>query len=56
MIKKIGHVGLAVRSIEEVAKFFEEVFGAKLNPDYVGEMPEFTSRMVMVGENAFELP
>lgn len=55
MIRKIGHVGLAVRSIDEVARFWEEAFGAKLNPDYAIETPEFLSRMVRVGENSFEL-
>lgn len=55
MIQKIHHVGLAVRSIEEVATFLEEVFGAKLQPGPGLETKEFLSRMVKVGENNFEL-
>jgi len=55
MIQKIHHVGLAVRSISEVATFLEEVFGAKLVPGYALETREFLSRMVDVGENRFEL-
>lgn len=55
MINKIHHVGLAVRSADVMAKFLEEVFGAKLIPNYSLETPEFLSRMVQVGENAFEL-
>ena len=30
MIEKVHHVGLAVQSIDTVAAFWEEVFGAKL--------------------------
>lgn len=55
MINKIHHVGLAVRSADVMAKFLEEVFGAKLIPNYSLETPEFLSRMVQLGENAFEL-
>ena len=55
MIQRIHHVGLAVRSIDTVAAFLEEVFGAKLDPDYALETNEFLSRMVRVGENHFEL-
>jgi methylmalonyl-CoA epimerase len=55
MIEKIHHVGLAVRNIEVVAAFLEEVFGAKLMPNYALETGEFFSRMVKAGENQFEL-
>ena len=55
MIQKIHHVGLAVRNIEEVAAFLEEVFGAKLEPGPGLETGEFLSRMVKVGQNQFEL-
>ena len=55
MIQKIHHVGLAVRNIEAVAAFFEEVFGAKLESDYALETNDFLSRMVTVGQNQFEL-
>lgn len=55
MIKKIHHVGLAVYSTEVMAKFLEEVFGAKLIPNYALETNEFLSRMVKAGDNAFEL-
>ncbi len=53
--KGIHHVGLAVRSIETVATFLEEVFGAKLEADYTLETAEFVSRMVKIGQNHFEL-
>lgn len=55
MIRKIHHVGLAVRNAEVMAKFLEEVFGAKLIPNYALDTPEFLSQMVRVGDNAFEL-
>ncbi|HEX9976778.1 MAG TPA: VOC family protein [Dehalococcoidales bacterium] len=55
MIEKIHHVGLAVHNIEVVAAFLEEVFGAKLMPNYALETGEFLSRMVKAGENQFEL-
>jgi len=55
MIQRIHHVGLAVRNIEEVAAFLEEVFGAKLEPDYALETNDFLSRMVKAGQNQFEL-
>ena len=55
MIEKIHHVGLAVRNIEVVAAFLEEVFGAKPMPNYELETGEFLSRMVKAGENQFEL-
>lgn len=54
-VQGIHHVGLAVQSIETVAAFLEEVFGAKLEADYALETSEFLSRMVKVGQNYFEL-
>ena len=55
MINRIHHVGLAVRSVETVANFLEEVFGAELDAGYTGETEEFLSRMVTMGESRFEL-
>ena len=54
MKKGIHHVGLAVRSVDEVARFLNELFGAELT-DYSMETNEFFSRMVQVGEGFFEL-
>lgn len=54
MKKGIHHVGLAVRSIEEVSAFFEEMFGAE-RTDYRMETPEFASRIISVGSGLFEL-
>ena len=55
MINKIHHVGLAVHNADVMAKFLEEVFGAKPIPGYALETTEFLSRMIQVGDNAFEL-
>ena len=55
MIKKIHHVGLAVRNIEVVASFLKDVFGAEVEPDYALETNEFLSHMVKAGQNRFEL-
>ena len=54
MAKGIHHVGLAVKSIDEVAAFLEEVFGAELT-DYKMETNDFFSRMITVGKGLFEL-
>jgi methylmalonyl-CoA epimerase len=55
MIKRIHHVGLAVHSIDKVANFFQDVFGAELDTNYIGETHEFLSRMVKIGESQLEL-
>ena len=55
MIKGIHHVGLAVRSIETVAAFWEEAFGANLLSGSDLETDEFLSRMIRIGRNHFEL-
>lgn len=54
MKKGIHHVGLAVRDIDTVAKFLEDVFGAEMT-DYQMETNEFFSRMVQLGGSLFEL-
>ena len=54
MKKGIHHVGLAVKNIDEVFAFLEEVFGAEMT-DYALETNEFFSRMVNVGKGLFEL-
>jgi len=54
MKKGIHHVGLAVRNIDKVAEFFQDVFGAEVT-DYQMETGEFFSRMITVGKGLFEL-
>jgi len=55
MNERIHHVGLAVHSIDKVATFFQDVFGAELDANYIGETEEFLSRMVQIGESHLEL-
>ncbi len=54
MTPGIHHVGLAVRSADEVSAFFEQTFGAE-RTDYHMETPEFASRMIRIGSGLFEL-
>jgi len=54
MKKGIHHVGLAVRDIDEVAAFLEELFGAE-RTEYKLETGEFMSNMIQVGKSLFEL-
>ena len=55
MIHGIHHVGLAVQSIETVAAFLNEMFGAEFTSEYRLETPEFLSRMIQAGDSVFEL-
>jgi methylmalonyl-CoA epimerase len=52
---KLHHVALAVRNIDTVARFLDELLGAKLDEDYTLETDEFLSRMVKLGDTYFEL-
>jgi methylmalonyl-CoA mutase C-terminal domain/subunit len=54
MKKGIHHVGLAVRNIDSVAEFFQDVFGAEMT-EYKMETGEFFSRMITIGNGLFEL-
>jgi methylmalonyl-CoA epimerase len=54
MLKGIHHVGLAVRSVDEMVQFMQELFGATVT-DYRMETPEFFSRMIAVGSGLFEI-
>ncbi len=55
MIRGIHHIGIAVESIDTVASFMKELFGAEFVGERGLEMPEFYSRMVRVGDSLFEL-
>jgi len=55
MIKKIDHIGIVVRSIEEALQVYEEALGLELND--VKEVPEQAVRVAFlpVGESELEL-
>ena len=55
MIHGIHHVGIAVQSIDTVAAFLNEMFGAEFVSERGLETPEFLSRMVGIGDSVFEL-
>ncbi|MGQ9694588.1 MAG: methylmalonyl-CoA epimerase [Thermodesulfobacteriota bacterium] len=53
MIKKIAHIGVAVKNIEEVEKFYEEVLSLKIQDrEYLGEIK---ASFIPVGDTAIEL-
>lgn len=55
MIKKVDHIGIAVRSIEEALKVYRDVLGLKVA--HVGEVPEEAVKIAFlpVGESEIEL-
>jgi methylmalonyl-CoA epimerase len=55
MIKRIDHIGIAVRSIDEAKKFWVDTLGLKLS--HVEEVPEQKVRVAMLkaGETTIEL-
>lgn len=55
MIQGHHHVGLAVNSIEESAKFLNDIFGAEFISPRGLETAEFYSRMVKIGDGLVEL-
>lgn len=55
MIKKINHVGVAVRDIDKAVSRFESVFGSEVISRKVFDDQKLESAMVSVGENKFEL-
>jgi methylmalonyl-CoA/ethylmalonyl-CoA epimerase len=54
-IKRIEHVAIAVRNLDEIARLLQDKFGLTL--DYVEELPEHQTRLAMlpVGETYLEL-
>ena len=55
MSHKLHHIALVVHNIDVMARFLEELLGAKLDEDYALETDEFLSRMVKLGDIYFEL-
>ena len=55
MIHGIHHIGIAVQSIDTVATFMKELFGAEFAGDSGLETEEFYSRMARIGNSLFEL-
>lgn len=55
MIKKVDHIGLAVKSIEEARKFYEEVLGLKVTGIEEVEEQKVKTAFIPVGESEIEL-
>ncbi len=55
MIKKIDHLGIAVKSIEEAAKFYTDVLGLTVDHIEVVADQKVRTAMIMVGESRVEL-
>ena len=55
MIKKINHVGVAVKDLDKAVSLFENAFGAKVIFRKVFEDQKLESAMVSMGKNRFEL-
>ncbi len=56
MIKGIDHVGIAVKSIDEMVSFLENIFGAKevSRTDYPG-LQQISAKVNLNGDTEFEL-
>lgn len=55
MIKKIYHVGIAVRNLDSAIKFLEETYGAKLLWRKTFESQKMESAFISLGEAYFEV-
>lgn len=55
MIKKINHVGIAVKDLDKAVEFFKEVYGAKLLWRKKFESMKMESAFISVGELQYEL-
>ncbi|SHF09207.1 methylmalonyl-CoA epimerase [Thermoanaerobacter uzonensis DSM 18761] len=55
MIKKIDHIGIAVKSIEEALKFYEDVLGLEITGVEVVEEQKVKTAFIPVGDSEIEL-
>ena len=55
MIKKISHIGVAVKNLEEAKKLYEEVFGLKIEGEEVSEEQKVKIAFVPIGDTRIEL-
>ena len=55
MLKKIDHLGIAVKSIEEASKFFENVLGLECEGTEVVESQKIRTSFYSIGETHIEL-
>ena len=55
MIKKINHVGIAVKNLDRAVEFFQETYGAKLVRREKLEDQKMESALISIAEAQFEL-
>ncbi|MGI1692020.1 methylmalonyl-CoA epimerase [Thermoanaerobacter uzonensis] len=55
MIKKIDHIGIAVKSIEEAVKFYRDVLGLEIKGMEVVEEQKVKTTFIPVGDSEIEL-
>ncbi|RLI04587.1 methylmalonyl-CoA epimerase [Candidatus Bathyarchaeota archaeon] len=55
MIKKISHIGIAVKNLDEAIKLYQEVFGLKVENIEVVEEQKVRIAFIPIGESRIEL-
>jgi len=55
MIKRINHVGIAVKNLDKAVEFFQETYGAKLVRREKLEDQKMESALISIAEAQFEL-
>jgi len=55
LIKKISHIGIAVKNIEEARKLYEEVFGLKVGDIETSEEQKVKIAFIPIGDTRIEL-
>lgn len=55
MVKKIEHIGIAVKSIESTAKVYETLFQSKFYKEEIVESEGVRTAFIQVGESKIEL-
>jgi methylmalonyl-CoA/ethylmalonyl-CoA epimerase len=54
MFKKIDHLGIAVKSIDEIKKIYSSIFGVKFEHDEIVSDQKVKTAMMNVGESRLE--
>lgn len=55
MIKKVDHIGIAVRNLAEYQKVFEETYGAKFIVEKVNPEGKYKVAIFQLGEDTFSM-
>jgi len=55
MIKKIDHIAIAVKNLQEARKKFEELYGAKFIVEKTNQEENYKVAIFKVGESIFSM-